>query len=58
MMPGGSAEGGKLSAQVKGGSHCLGTGMKCPVQVEGGSLIGSRVKRLGLVQGGSACAEL
>lgn len=42
---------------LRADSSYQGTGAKRSVRVEGGCPIGSRAKRLGRVQGGSACAE-
>ena len=51
-----AGQGRRAIGGLRADSSYRGTGMKCPVQVEGGSPIGSRAKRLGRVQGGSACA--
>lgn len=52
-----AGQGRRAIVGLRADSPYRGTGMKCPVRVEGGSPIWSRAKRLGRVQGGSACAE-
>ena len=52
-----AGQGRRAIVGLRADSPYRGTGAKGPVRVEGGSLIGSRAKRLGRVQGGSACAE-
>lgn len=52
-----AGQGRRAIVGLRADSPYRGTGMKCPVRVEGGSPIGSRAKRLGRVQGGSTCAE-
>ena len=48
-----AGQGRRAIVGLRADSPYRGTGMKCPVRVEGGSPIGSRAKRLGRVQGGS-----
>lgn len=52
-----AGQGRRAIVGLRADSSYRGTGAKRPVRVEGGSPIWSRVKRLGRVQGGSACAE-
>ena len=52
-----AGQGWRTIVRLRVDSPYRGTGMKCPVRVEGSNPIGSRAKRLGRVQGGSACAE-